>query len=144
MSSSTINNNTNSHQIKQKSTKFHITTVRTCKFNNNNMVSFNFTCINLVSKWVHEIHPLKFTKAQFHKIITYWIKLKKWLRLKLWMYIIPLTSIEHNLSLSFTFAPQISTIFKLSKLLFSQNPFLLFSSSFSLPLKILWKWVCKT
>jgi hypothetical protein len=37
---------------------------------------------------------------------------------------IPLTSIEHNPSLGFTFVPQISTLFFLSKFFFSQNPFL--------------------
>jgi len=41
------------------------------------------------------------------------------------MYIIPLTSIEHNPILRFNFSPWNSTVFFLSKLFFSRNPFLL-------------------
>jgi len=57
------NHNIISHQFEQKSTKFHITIIQTCKFNNNNMFSINFTYINLVSKWVHEIHLLNPQKS---------------------------------------------------------------------------------
>jgi len=68
------NHNIISHQFWAKTTKFHITTIQACKFNNNNMFSIHFTYINIVSKWVHEIHPLEFIKTQFHKISTYGFK----------------------------------------------------------------------
>ena len=61
------NYNITSHQFEQKSTRFHITTIQTCKFNNNNMFSIHFTYINLVAKWVQEIHPFNPQKSQFTK-----------------------------------------------------------------------------
>jgi len=41
------------------------------------MFSINFTYINIVSKWVHQIHPVEFTNTPFHKISTYGFKYKK-------------------------------------------------------------------
>ena len=73
-----INNQHNKtilHQFEQKSTKSHITLIQTCK--SNNMFNINFTYLNLVSKWVHEIHVLNSQKNTIHKISTYGNKLKK-------------------------------------------------------------------